>query len=141
MSFKKFVYRVAPPAQALSGPFSSVGYKSAPQSRPSSCLEAGAWLTSRKLIVIGLPERMGDIVACTPFATWLRQQHPQSLIVWVARLPYHEVLRGNSNIDAVLSPYCITEWIWLKKFRHIYDQLYDLLIPPRCCEKCLHAIH
>jgi len=34
------IYRVAPSAQALSGPFSSVGYKSAPQSRPSSCLEA-----------------------------------------------------------------------------------------------------
>ena len=100
-------------------------------------LRLRAWLTGRKLIVIGLPERMGDIVACTPFATWLRQQHPQSLIVWVARLPYHEVLRGNSDIDAVLSPYCITGWIWLKKFRHIYDQLYDLLIPPRCCEKCL----
>src|SRR5271157_1508369 len=30
------VYRVAPSARALSGPFSSVGYKSAPQSRPSS---------------------------------------------------------------------------------------------------------
>ena len=80
---------------------------------------------------------MGDIVACTPFATWLRLQHPQSLIVWAARLPYHEVLRGNSDIDAVLSPYCITGWIWLKKFRHIYDQLYDLLIPPMCCEQCL----
>jgi len=103
-------------------------------------LRLRAWLTSRKLIVIGLPERMGDIVACTPFATWLRQQYPQSLIVWVARLPYHEVLRGNSNIDAVLSPYCITEWIWLKKFQRIYDQVYDLLIPPRCCEKCQHAL-
>jgi len=99
-------------------------------------LRLRAWLTGRELIVIGLPERMGDIVACTPFATWLRQQHPQSLIVWVARLPYHEVLRGNSNIDAVLSPYCMTGWIWLKKFRRIYDQLYDLLIPPKCCEKC-----
>ena len=40
MSFTTVVYRVAPSAQALSGPFSSVGYKSAPQSRPSSCLEA-----------------------------------------------------------------------------------------------------
>jgi len=103
-------------------------------------LRLRAWLTGRKLIVIGLPERMGDIVACTPFATWLRQQHPQSLIVWVARLPYHEVLRGNSNIDALLSPYCITEWIWLKKFQRIYDQLYDLLIPPKCCEKCQHGL-
>jgi heptosyltransferase III len=103
-------------------------------------LRLRAWLTGRKLIVIGLPERMGDIVACTPFATWVRLQHPQSLIVWIARLPYHEVLRGNSNIDAVLSPYCITEWIWLKKFQRIYDQVYDLLIPPRCCEKCQHGL-
>jgi len=62
------------------------------------------------------------------------------LIVWVARLPYHEVLLGNSNIDAVLSPYCITEWIWLKKFERFYDQLYDLFIPPRSCEKCQHAL-
>jgi len=100
-------------------------------------LRLRAWLTGRKLIVIGLPERMGDIVACTPFATWLRQQHPRSLIVWVARLPYHEVLQGNSNIDVVLSPYCITEWIWLKKFQCICDRVYDLFIPPRCCEKCL----
>ena len=61
---------------------------------------------------------MGDIVACTPFATWVRLRHPQILIVWVARLPYHEVLRKNWNIDAVLYPlpYCITGWIWLKKF-------------------------
>ena len=78
---------------------------------------------------------MGDIVACTPFATWLRQQYPQSLIVWVAQLPYHEVLRGNSNIDAVLSPYCMTGWIWLKKF-----QVYDQLIHPTSCEKCQHGL-
>ena len=103
-------------------------------------LRLRAWLTGRKLIVIGLPERMGDIVACTPFATRLRQQHPQSLIVWVAQLRYHEVLRGNSHIDAVLSPYCITEWIWLKKLQRMYDRLYDLLIPPRCCEKCQHGL-
>ncbi len=103
-------------------------------------LRLRAALTGRKLIVIGLPERMGDIVACTPFATWVRQQHPRSLIVWVARLPYHEILRGNSNIDALLSPYCITGWIWLKKFQRIYDQVYDLLIPPRCCEKCQHGL-
>ena len=79
---------------------------------------------------------MGDIVACTPFATWLRLEHPRSLIVWVARTPYHEVLRGNSHINAVLSLYCITEWIWLKKFQRICDQVYDLLISESFCEKC-----
>jgi hypothetical protein len=33
-------FRVAPPAQALSGPFSSVGHRSTRQSSASSCLEA-----------------------------------------------------------------------------------------------------
>ncbi len=103
-------------------------------------LKLRAWLTGRKLIMIGLPERMGDIVACTPLATWLRQQYPRSLIVWVARLPYYEVLRGNPDIDAVVSPYCLTEWVWMKKLRWIHDQVYDLLIPPRCCKMCQHGV-
>ncbi len=126
---QEFVYRVAPRLKPYPGHFRLLVTSLLRNLACLLALRLRAWLTSRKLIVIGLPEHMGDIVACTPFATWVRQQHPRSLIVWVARLPYHEVLRGNSNIDAVLSPYCITGWIWLKKFRRIYDQLYDLLIP------------
>ncbi len=105
-----------------------------------SGLRVRAWLTGSKLIVIGLPERLGDIVACTPFATRLRQQHPRSLIVWVARSPFREVLVGNPDIDVVLSPFCITEWVWLKKFEPVCDGLYDLLIAPRSCMKCHHGL-
>lgn len=99
-------------------------------------LRLRAWLAGRRLTVIGLPERMGDIVACTPFAARHRKEHPRDLIAWAVRTSYLDVLRGNSDIDALLPLHCITDWFWLKKFARIADQTYDLLIPHNACNIC-----
>jgi len=96
-------------------------------------------LTGRRLIVIGLPERLGDIVACTPLARRQRQENPRDLIVWACRSTYLDVLRGNPDLDVLLPLYCFTEWIWMRKLKFLYDRAYNLPIPPNGCKKCYYA--
>jgi ADP-heptose:LPS heptosyltransferase len=103
-----------------------------------SSLRLRTWLTGRKLVVIGLPGRLGDIVACTPFASRLRRERPRDLIVWAARSVYADVLRGNPDIDAIIPLCCFTDWIWLRKFERLWDRKYDLVIPGESCDKCKH---
>jgi ADP-heptose:LPS heptosyltransferase len=99
-------------------------------------LRLRAWLTGRKLVVIELPERLGDIIACTPFAGRHRRENPRDLIVWAARSAYTDVLRGNPDLDGLLPLYCITDWILLRNLLCLADKTYDLSIPPKYCEKC-----
>src|SRR5271165_3426446 len=85
------VYRVAPSAQALSGPFSSVGYKSAPQSRPSSCLEAAR--------VADRPKTDRDSAA-----SLFPRRHPAGTTQWQSR----KISTGSgtgSSISSILPTY------------------------------------
>ena len=43
-----------------------------------SFLRLRSLLTGRRLIVIGLPEHLGDLVACTPLARRQRQENPRN---------------------------------------------------------------
>jgi hypothetical protein len=98
-------------------------------------LKLRARLGGRKLTVIGLAERMGDIVACEPVSQRLRILFPNDIIFWAARPAYRELLRGNVHLDGSLPIHCITEWVWLRKLG-LFDRMCDLHLKGKHCETC-----
>jgi ADP-heptose:LPS heptosyltransferase len=92
-------------------------------------------LVGRDLVVIGLAERMGDIVACEPVARKVREAHPDAHVLWATRPSYAELVRHHPQIDGVLPIHCITEWIWLKRLAP-FDRAFDLHVNGKSCDKC-----
>ena len=94
---------------------------------------------SRELIVIGLVEHMGDIVAAQPIAVYVRAVHPKAQLVWVTRKPFEELVNTFDDIDRVLSVQCITEWALLRN-SGIFTKHYDLHVNKRSCPICKKTI-
>lgn len=65
-------------------------------------------------VVLCRIERLGDIVATTPVAGYLRRSlGPRARIAWVCATEYVGLLEGNLDIDAVFSEPCLTTWMML----------------------------
>jgi ADP-heptose:LPS heptosyltransferase len=103
-------------------------------------LRARARLTGRRLIVIALAERLGDIVACEPMIRHLRALHPNALIVWAGRSPYLDMVRYHPQLDGVIPLHCITEWNWLRNLP-LFDLVCDLHISGKFCGACREKRH
>jgi ADP-heptose:LPS heptosyltransferase len=89
----------------------------------------------KRIVAITLIEHMGDIVACEPVSGFVRQQEPDSFIVWFVRMPYREIVRSFDSVNSVKSVYCLTTWIRIKKFK-LFDRVVDLHINDRICPYC-----
>lgn len=90
---------------------------------------------SRNFLVINLIEHLGDIVACEPVARYVRQESPNSYVIWCVRGPYRELIDSNSYVDETLVVCCLTEWILLARTR-LFDRIIDLHIQEKVCPDC-----
>jgi ADP-heptose:LPS heptosyltransferase len=100
-----------------------------------AALKLRARLSRRKLTVIGLAERMGDIVACEPVSRRLRGLYPGDIILWAVRPGYRDLVKGNAHLDGDLRIHCITEWLWLRELG-LFDRTCDLHIKGKYCGIC-----
>lgn len=64
---------------------------------------AGGALPVRRILVVQT-QRLGDVLCATPLFTALRRCFPSAEITALVQVPFHEVLDGNPDLDAVL-PY------------------------------------
>jgi heptosyltransferase-3 len=72
-------------------------------------------LIGRHLVVIGLIEHMGDIVACEPIAQDIRRRYPDGYVTWVVRREFVDLLIRHPALDAVWTVTCLTEWIMIRR--------------------------
>ncbi|HEY0101272.1 MAG TPA: glycosyltransferase family 9 protein [Pyrinomonadaceae bacterium] len=93
----------------------------------------------RKLIVVSLLDRMGDIVAAEPVSRYVRQRSPQAHILWCVREPYRELIDANPHIDETLPALCMTEWGHLAR-SGLFDEIIDLHIQGRICSTCAQPL-
>lgn len=101
------------------------------------------WRASREgrpVVVIGLIERLGDIVANTPVAQEVRRTYPRALVCWAVRGAYKGLFEGHPYVDELLSVDCIGEWTVLRR-RLAAGRVYDLHIPGQQCWTCGLRIH
>jgi ADP-heptose:LPS heptosyltransferase len=89
----------------------------------------------RKIVVISLLGRMGDIVACEPVARQARQQFPNAVILWCVAPRYHSLIKGNPSLNGILTVVCLTEWMWLQRHRY-FDRIIDLQVNLKECGYC-----
>lgn len=91
----------------------------------------------KPVIVVGMVEHLGDIVATEPVARHLRQQHPSAHLVWAVRGAYRELIEHHPCVDEVMTVRCLTEWIHLLSIGpRLFDRVVDLHVPQRFCELC-----
>jgi heptosyltransferase-3 len=101
---------------------------------------AGLKRSGRKVLLIGLVQHIGDIVAAEPVVRQLRELHPDALFVWCARAPYLELAGNFPEIDAALPVHCLTEWIILRKFLRA-EHIIDLHVNGCACAICTIRLH
>jgi heptosyltransferase-3 len=90
-----------------------------------------------KKVIIVLTEHLGDIVACEPVSRYAKSEYLGHKVLWVVNKKYQVVLKGNHNIDNVISLGCLSEWIFLKKLVVLFSnyKIIDLHIDKRRCTK------
>lgn len=88
----------------------------------------------RRVILIGLVDHFGDIVAAEPVARYLRERYPQEILVWAVRSPYRELVESNPHLDKALVLGCLNEWMYL--WKGLFSEVIDLHIRGRYCETC-----
>ena len=94
-----------------------------------------AMLGTRKRIIIGLIEHIGDIVACEPVSRYVREKYPDAHISWAVRAVYRELIDTNPHINETVVLGCLTDWIRLVKHEN-YDEIVDLHVNYRMCDHC-----
>ena len=89
----------------------------------------------RPIILVGMVEHMGDIVAAEPVVRYLRREYPNGYLIWAVKDTYRELVEHHPTLDAILPLGCLTEWIHLAGSR-IFDQVIDLQVQGRDCAVC-----
>ncbi len=79
----------------------------------------------RKLVVIGLFEHIGDIIACEPVVPFLRNQYPEAAIGWLINGAFRELLEHHPQIDLVL-PVANLRAVQLFRDGRKVDHFFDL---------------
>ena len=92
-------------------------------------------MPGRRFVMIGLTERMGDVVAAEPVAQWARDTYPDAHIVWVTRAPFSAVASSFTGVDSVVTVGCITEWmlVWASG---VAEVVWDLHLSSQICPVC-----
>ena len=89
----------------------------------------------RPLVVVGLVEHLGDLVAAEPIARHLRAAMPGALVVWPVRAPFREIVAHHPAVDEAPTIGCLTEWSWIAG-RLGADRVVDLHLEGRSCPRC-----
>lgn len=89
----------------------------------------------RPVVMIGLVEHLGDIVAAEPVARHLRRELPDALLVWPTRAAFRELAACHPAVDLTLDVGCLTEWMRIAH-RVGFDRVVDLHLEGRSCAVC-----
>jgi ADP-heptose:LPS heptosyltransferase len=89
----------------------------------------------RDVVLVGLVEHFGDIVAAEPAFRAIRKSHPEALIVHVVRRPWRVLTAEHPDVDRQETVDCLSEW-YLAGHRAGAAAVYDLHIPGRVCDRC-----
>lgn len=92
-------------------------------------------LPSTRFVAIALIEHIGDVVACEPISRYIKDEHPNSYVVWFVRDQYRELVDANPYVDKTWTVYCLTEWILFATTR-LFDEVVDLHLDGRMCPIC-----
>jgi heptosyltransferase III len=93
-------------------------------------------VTHKKLVVIALYEHIGDIIACEPIISHIKEQHPTASVTWMINKRYAELLEKHPGLAHVHPLQSLSEWILLKKLLAKYNfniLVADLHIDERRC--------
>lgn len=74
-----------------------------------------------------LVEHMGDIIACEPVIGWVREHHPNALIVWVTKPSFAELVREHPELDLLVTVESLAAVAPLVR-SHVFDVAIDLHI-------------
>ncbi len=80
---------------------------------------------SKKVIGVLLSEHFGDIVASEPLSRELKRLHPNSLIYWIVKKPYRELVDTNPNIHQSIVEYSVLFSILFNK-KNTFHSFYNL---------------
>lgn len=78
--------------------------------------KARAWRppVGTPLVVVGLVEHLGDVVAAEPLVRWLRETNPDTHLAWAIRPAYRALVNALPYIDETIPVGCLTEWFGLR---------------------------
>jgi heptosyltransferase-3 len=91
--------------------------------------------SAKRLIAVMLLEHLGDIVACEPIVRYLKNNNPNTFIIWGVKRAYRELIDSNPNIDMTLPIHCLSERMMLINIG-LFDEIIDLHFSDRCCSLC-----
>lgn len=86
------------------------------------------------LVLIGLIEHLGDIIACEPVARYIRSRDRKCCIAWAVRDAYRDLVAFNPNIDNVIEVGSLAEYDRLLD-SSIADRVVDLHVNHRRCQR------
>jgi len=86
-----------------------------------------------------LLEHLGDIVACEPIVRYLKENCPNTFIIWGVKRTYRELIESNPNIDLTLPVHCLTERMMLIN-SGLCDEVVDLHFSDRYCSLCKNPL-
>jgi ADP-heptose:LPS heptosyltransferase len=91
----------------------------------------------KEIILIGLYEHIGDIIACEPVVTYARENFKDAVIVWASKNDYCELVEAHPQIDHIFQLNSFAQWIILKRLIHIFHfqscRVVDLHISGKQC--------
>ncbi len=93
----------------------------------------------RPIVAVMLLENMGDIVACEPVVRYLKEQNPDSFIVWGVKKAYRELIDGNPLIDLTVPVHCLSGRLLLMN-SGLFDEVVDLHFFDRYCSLCRRPV-
>lgn len=95
---------------------------------------AGMHGAGRKVTIIVMIDRLGDLIACSPIAQQLKERSPSTAIAWVCSRRFSDVFLGNPYLDAVFHEESLTGWLLTKRrVRQEVDTVELFLDSQRCC--------
>lgn len=95
----------------------------------------GVSAAGHRPVVLCRIERLGDIVASTPVAGYLKHiLGPDIRIAWVCAAEYIDLLKDNPDIDAVFAEPCLTTWMMVRRRLPPHTLVVELFLDSdRCC--------
>ena len=86
------------------------------RARLAAMRKSRAWRppTGKPVIVVGLAEHLGDVVAAEPLVRWLRETNPDARLAWAVRPAFRDLVAMTGLADETIPVGCLTEWYGLR---------------------------
>lgn len=82
---------------------------------------------------------MGDIVACSPVATYVRRENPNAFIIWGVQDRFRSLVESIPNVDKVVELNCVKE-LNIISFLPIFERVIQLHLHGKTCVACRSSI-